>query len=507
MRRVVLGLLLLMAFAAACFAGAEAPQGTEFAAPDKAETHLIRVLRTTNKAQTNRYVPRVYDFSNVNPYAVLRFIRRPMEIEEGGWFIFGKPEDPANRDSVKSGKVVVIAPLYQIPYLDGLMQAIDRLGLTSSSGDKMLYYRPKHRNVGDASFVSAVTAALTPNRTTTDQIADTEVNAFLFYDAPSGITNVQAWLPAIDQPPPQVMVEVTVYEVNVENDDALGLDYVSWKNGPGRDLFSAGAFWERERISSLKGTSSPLDTGVPGGTFALPGHDWEARGAFYSYFMDLPSEFFDFLVTKQKARVLIGAKILTRNGRAALLRANDYIFYWRRNENADEARVIVGDQGQRVLGADSAGVLLDVTPLIGTDGINLEVELDVVGHTGFDSLGKPQLVRRHYDTQMRVQDGQEVVLGGYTREMLVQQTNKVPVLGSLPVVGWLFGGEQNLVKKRRVVVVLSAAIVRDFSSMTGANTEVDAAQIMARASQQVPVKNLQTEAGFDQWLLDEELKE
>jgi general secretion pathway protein D len=159
------------------------------------------------------------------------------------------------------------------------------------------------------------------------------------------------------------------------------------------------------------------------------------------------------------------------------------------------------------LGADSAGVLLDVTPLIGTDGINLEVELDVVGHTGFDSLGKPQLVRRHYDTQMRVQDGQEVVLGGYTREMLVQQTNKVPVLGSLPVVGWLFGGEQNLVKKRRVVVVLSAAIVRDFSSMTGANTEVDAAQIMARASQQVPVKNLQTEAGFDQWLLDGELKE
>jgi type II secretory pathway component GspD/PulD (secretin) len=480
------------------------PTGVEFAPPNEVEQHLIRVLRTTNKAQTNRYVPKVYDFKNVNPYDVLRFIRRSMEIEEGAWFIFGKPEDPADRESVKSGKVVLMAPLYQLPYLDNLMKIIDRPGLTTSAGDKMLYYRPKHRNVADPSFIAAANAAMSPNKSASNQVPDTEVNGFLFYDSPSGIAGVQAWLPAIDQPPPQVMVEATLYEINVENDDAVGLDLVAWKNGPGRKLFKAGAFWEKERIPTLKGGSPLLNTGVPGGTFALPGHGWEASGTFYSYFLDLPSAFFDFLVAKQKARVLASAKILTRNGRAAQLKAGDFIFFWLRNEDAASQRIVVGDQREHVLGASSVGTFLSVTPLIGTDGINLAVNMDLVDHTGFDSIGTPQLVRRNYNTNVRVQDGQEIVLGGYNREMMVQESTKVPFLGSIPIIGYLFGSEQNLVKKRQVVVVLTANIVNDFSAMTGAGSQIDAALIKARASRQVPVKNLDTEAGFDQWLLDTE---
>jgi type II secretory pathway component GspD/PulD (secretin) len=393
----------------------ELMKGAEFAAPNEVEQHLIRVLRTTNKAQTNRYVPKVYDLKNVNPYDVLRFIRRSMEIEEGAWFLFGKPEDPANRESVKSGKVVLMAPLYQLPYLDNLMKIIDRPGLTTSSGDKLLYYRPKNRNVADPAFVAAVNAALSPNRSTSSQVPDTEVNGFLFYDSPSGIAGVQAWLPAIDQPPPQVMVEVTLYEVNVENDDALGLDLVAWKNGPGRNLFKVGAYWEKERIPTLKGGTPPLNTGVPGGTHALPGHGWEASGTFYSYFLDLPSQYFDYLVAKQKARVLVSTKLLTRNARAAQLRVGDYIFYWRRNEDASSQRIVVGDQRERVLGANSVGAFLSVTPLIGTDGINLAVNMDLIDQTGFDSIGTPQVVRRNYNTSVRVQDGQEIVLGGLYR--------------------------------------------------------------------------------------------
>ena len=61
-----------------------------------------------------------------------------------------------------------------------------------------------------------------------------------------------------------------------------------------------------------------------------------------------------------------------------------------------------------------------------------------------------------------------------------------------------------MVKRRQLVVVLTANLVNDFSAMTGAGTQIDAALIRARASRQVPVKNLDTESGFDQWLLDTE---
>jgi len=58
------------------------------AAPDEVPTHVVKVLRTTNKAQTNRYVIRVYDLKNVNPAAVHRFWRRVAEIEESGHHTF-----------------------------------------------------------------------------------------------------------------------------------------------------------------------------------------------------------------------------------------------------------------------------------------------------------------------------------------------------------------------------------------------------------------------------------
>lgn len=55
--------------------------GNAAMAPTELPTNLVKILRTSNKAQTNRYVPKVYEFKNVNPYAVIRFVRRTIEIE------------------------------------------------------------------------------------------------------------------------------------------------------------------------------------------------------------------------------------------------------------------------------------------------------------------------------------------------------------------------------------------------------------------------------------------
>jgi type II secretory pathway component GspD/PulD (secretin) len=506
-------LVLALSIGPRCL-GQDLPAGAEFRSPSEVATHLVRVLRTTNKAQTNRYVPRVYDLDNVNPYDVIRFIRRSVEIEEGAWFLYGEPTDPDHpHESVKSGKAVVIVPQYQVPYIDQLMEVIDTTGLTSSSGDELYYYRPLHRTVSDPDFVSLVRAVLSPNHSGGDQFPDTPVNAMVFYDSPSSIDDLRRWLPVLDQPLPQVMVEARIYEINVENDNALGLDYVSWKNGPGRNLFAVGSYYEKASISDLDGPGTPFGQPYVG--------DFSASGHYYSYFCNMSSAFFDFLVSKQKARVLTAAKVLTRHGVAAELEVSDVIFFWRTNEcidpdvgfplpegttivDADWKRLVLGDDTPRELGAKSAGVFLEIEPTIGTEGIVLDVDLDVVSHTGFDSSGYPQLVRRTYDSSVRIQDGQELVLGGYDRDMVVQQTNKVPILGSLPVLGWFFGGEKNLVKQRKVVVVVSAQIVPDFSAMSGKDSIIDAALIRARASGEWPVENLRTEAGFDQWLLDPE---
>ena len=494
-------------------------------APNELPTHIIKVLRTTNKAQTNRYVPRVYTIKNSNPYSLFRWIKRSAQIEEGAYHFFGKPEVPGDWDSVKSGKIVVILPEYMLPGMDALMKIIDRPGLTSSAGELFYYFRPKHRSVQDTGFTDIIKALSLPSTGSSAKRADVEANMFLLYDAPSAVEDFKRFLPLIDVPPLQVMIEATVYEVNIDNESKLGLDYVAWKNGPGRNLFAFGAFSESEKIQSLSDANPLLETGT-GGTYGLPGHGFRAKGSNVAWFLDVPSAFFDFLVVKGKARVMTGSRLLTRNLIPATLVAGDTILYYKTQlGSADVAgirpaglpldptgsdshfpdnRTVVGAQAERVLTAETAGVKLDILPTIGEGEINLEIDVGLVSHTGFDDQGAPLLAERQVQSEVRVRDGQEIILGGYSREVYLERSDKMPFLGSLPLIGYLFGGDSSTTERRQVVIVLKTHMVSDFSAMSVPGTRIDAALIRSKALREVPTKVPETSVGFDQWLMDDE---
>ena len=107
-----------------------------------------------------------------------------------------------------------------------------------------------------------------------------------------------------------------------------------------------------------------------------------------------------------------------------------------------------------------------------------------------------------------MKDGEEVVLGGYSRAFTVQQTSKVPVLGDLPLLGYLFGGEENLVKNRQVFIVLTSRNVVDYGgTMSAEGSEIDAALIRSKAIKERTAEPIKTHVGFDQWMLDPEASE
>src|SRR5262245_17319550 len=74
-------------------------------APDEYPLNIVKILRTSNKAQTNSYVPVVFTMRNNNPFNVIRFLRRPVEAEEGVLFTFVSPEG-------HGGKVLFVVPKY-----------------------------------------------------------------------------------------------------------------------------------------------------------------------------------------------------------------------------------------------------------------------------------------------------------------------------------------------------------------------------------------------------------
>lgn len=515
LRRAVLVLMLAAGLTSMGFA----QEVRKDAAPDELPTRLIKVLRTTNKAQTNRYVPRVYTINNANPYRLFRWINRTARIEEGAYHFFGKPEVEGDYDSVKSGKIVLVLPEYMLPGVDEMMKIIDREGLTSSAGEKFYYFRPEHRSVEDTGFTDLIDELTLASGAVRD---DPEANMYLVYDAPSAVADLERFLPLIDVAPPQVVIEATVYEVFVDNESKLGLDFVSWKNGPGRNLFAVGLFGEHAE-----------------GGLGLPSHKLRREGSNAAFFLDVPSAFFDFLVVKGKARVLTAAKIAARNLIPATLVAGDTILYYHTRVGTapiagfrpvdvpldppgrdddyhyydddtysrfhfPDNRTVVGTQTARVLTGERTGVELAITPTIATSEINLKIDVAVVSHTGFDDQGAPILAERAVESEVRVRDGEEIVLGGYGREVFIERSDKVPVLGSLPWIGYLFGGDASTTQRRRVVIVLRPHVVPDFSAMNMPGSKIDAALIRSRALREKETAVPETSFGFDQWLLDTE---
>jgi len=258
------------------------------------------------------------------------------------------------------------------------------------------------------------------------------------------------------------------------------------KYGPGRNAFAFGYF--AEQFDTNGHPNSPRDFSPGVDAYGLPSRRIGNHGWNLSYYVDVPSAYFDFLVTKGKARVLTAPRATVRNAETAVFftgEENPYL----RTQNGDSPAAGVRAENQpldpkgdnpnypdnrTVSGATTlrsvpdvaeTGVSLTVRPIIAEKTIALTVNISVVSQLGFDDEGIPMLSTRAVDTELRVAPGEEHIVGGMTRTRSIQAASKVPILGSLPVLGWLFGSENTTGKKTMVAMVLSADLVEDYSGL------------------------------------------
>jgi type II secretory pathway component GspD/PulD (secretin) len=471
------------------------------------QEHVVKVLRTTNKAQVLKYVPRVYSFANVNPHEIVNYFTSALATEEGGAYTFVAPDGA-------SGKILVICPEFQIPYFDKLAKDLDRSKLTSAPGSKYIYYRLKHRSAGDMGLLSVLYSyggelpVLAPDLTRPGQAlqADWDTNSLLLYDAPSGADNAEKVLKEmLDKPTPQVEFQVKIYEVQVNNDGSIGLDYTDWKNGPGALL--ASEEFGGERLKVFHDTYS---------------NGWTRTGGYY---LDYPSAYFDFLVVKNEAKVVAENNITVMSGNPASLSATEKYLYFSKKfiespnaanpniplpptELYGTSRIPRWNREVDVSSTVDVGTTLNITPTIGEQAVDMNIDLNVNNVTGFadsrDSLGNvirdvPIVNNRTFKDRITVPLGKEVVISGLTRERVIKNVKKMPFLGDIPVLGWLFSGESERIDKTMVAVVIKPVSIEDMK-----NYSEESQKIVSKSEGKEKISVPESKIGFDQWLLDSE---
>lgn len=120
---------------------------------------------------------------------------------------------------------------------------------------------------------------------------------------------------------------------------------------------------------------------------------------------------------------------------------------------------------------EDVGLKLEVTPHINDgEGVVMDIvqEVSSIGASGPDG---PITNKREIKTQIMAADGQTVVLGGLIKDDVTTSHTRVPVLGSIPVLGHLFRSQKSNKTKTNLLVFIRPTIIRDDKILTGATAE------------------------------------
>jgi type IV pilus assembly protein PilQ len=161
------------------------------------------------------------------------------------------------------------------------------------------------------------------------------------------------------------------------------------------------------------------------------------------------------LQTEGKGEVVSSPRVITANAKPAVIKQGVEIPYQASTSS-----------GATAVSFKDAVLSLNVTPQITPDGrviMDLAVHDDTVGSNVSTGTGgsTPSIDTREVDTQVLVDNGQTVVLGGIYQQTATQTVSKIPLLGDIPILGYLFRNNQVINNKTELLVFITPKILTE----------------------------------------------
>jgi len=127
----------------------------------------------------------------------------------------------------------------------------------------------------------------------------------------------------------------------------------------------------------------------------------------------------------------------------------------------------------RTTSRQEVGISLEVTPQINEgNSVLLDIKIEVSGVAGVVSSGVDLITnKRTIETTALVENNEIMVLGGLIDEDLQENVNKIPILGSIPLVGKLFQSSSESAVKRNLMIFIKPSIMTDAESSSLISTE------------------------------------
>jgi len=297
-------------------------------------------------------------------------------------------------------------------------------------------------------------------------------NTLLVQGTPQDWEDIQNLLRQLDVAPRQVLIDCKIYEVDLSGNFAAGLQsYLqssgSTAAGSATGNSVTGASSSQTLTSGIPLSTAPFLAGGPGGLVLQAG--------------TLVLKAKQLLGTLQaqestgRSKVISSPSIIATDSVPATMNVGSQVPV----ATSTGLSGVTGGNSQLVQGVSnqSTGVTLNILAHINSSGVvtmivNQQVSAPLAGSSSTNVGDSPSFSNRSMSTQLTMQDGDTVAIGGAILESKTESMGGIPYLNRIPVLGMLFGTKQVSTSRTELIIFLTPRVIYDTNQLIDATDEI-----------------------------------
>jgi type IV pilus assembly protein PilQ len=301
-------------------------------------------------------------------------------------------------------------------------------------------------------------------------IADKQSNQIFVNDIPTKMDEIRAFIRAVDIGAKQVLIEARVVEASDDFNRNLGVK-LGFINTRAVQLGGSGIYGVGGSATPGTSSSSTTDgvttsTTTPGSITStpmmgvnLPSYSSKGGTLAFSLFNASLSRILNLEIAALESdgvgKIISSPRVITANNVKAKIEDGTEIPY--------VTTTNTGGVVTQTVSFKPAKLVLEATPQItpeGTVKMNLIIKKEEADWTNA-RLGNPPIKSSVVETNVVVENGGTVVVGGVYITNSQATTEKVPLLGDIPFLGWLFKYKNDIGKRRELLVFITPRIISE----------------------------------------------
>jgi type II secretory pathway component GspD/PulD (secretin) len=268
-------------------------------------------------------------------------------------------------------------------------------------------------------------------------------NSLMICDTKEHLAKIVSEVRKADKRPQQIMVEVVIVDVQLDDDTEIGVnwDILSDKN---YDIGFRQNFTE-SRVGSTIESATNIGNATAFNTTGL--------GGAFSVISGTIRNVVHLLQQERHVEILASPRVMMMSGQSALVQAVDEIPYEEESRSSQGGTVLTYTEFKEV------GVTLNVSATL-TDNNDILLKVDAEQNVQVGTTSPPRVDTRKASSSLLLADSQVVVFGGLRRQEKTIEVDQIPILGDIPLLGFLFKSTNTIVKNSELIVFLSPHIYK-----------------------------------------------